>query len=157
MKLLIDESNGSVVLCPKTLPPDIKSPRIVRDASEADLLLIKKGVALIAQPIDPQNHEGAWKLVETVKPKVIPRSISAVQLRLLLPKLGLGSNASEASEIVSTKIDQNPDPIQRAELHTLFEYSTYFHREDPRLIALATALGITTEQLDNGFILAATL
>ena len=80
--------------------------------------------------------------------KLPPPSVTQIsprQIRMALTQMGL-RNAVEA---VVAAGDQN--------LKDWYEFSTYFDRNHPQVLAMATALNVTDAQVDALFDLAATL
>lgn len=76
----------------------------------------------------------------------VPQSITARQARLALNQAGLRQQVEDA---IANSNDQD--------LKDEWEYAQYIERKWPALIALTTGLGMTRQQLDNLFILGATL
>jgi hypothetical protein len=107
---------------------------------EAD---IQTGLLTVAPPERP--------VVEPPpEPAAVPNVVTRRQARqalLLAGKLG----------DVQPAIDAIPDPIQRGMVQIEWDDSQEFHRNRPTLISLATAIGVTSEQLDALFIQAAAL
>lgn len=90
------------------------------------------------------------EIAELQKIKV-PQVVTNVQLRLALIKAGHSVIA------ITGFINSMPNGQQKEEILTLWEYSNYMHRNDSNLIAMATQLNFTEEELNNLFILANTL
>lgn len=82
---------------------------------------------------------------------VVPENVSARQIRLWLI-----SNGVSLAQI-ETLIDNIPDQQQREFTRVEWEYAPYIERNHPMVSTFATALGLTSEQVDAGFITAATL
>mgnify|MGYP003638401034 CR=1 FL=1 len=78
-------------------------------------------------------------------PPPVPASVTPRQARLLLLSQGLLSQ-------VTTLIAQQPEAAQIA-----WEYASEFRRDDPLLLSLAASLNLTSQQLDEFFISAASL
>lgn len=78
-------------------------------------------------------------------PKAVPASVTPRQVRLLLLSQGLLSQVTEliAQQDEATKI--------------AWEYASEFRRDDPLLLSLAISLNLTSQQLDDFFIAAASL
>lgn len=81
----------------------------------------------------------------------VPNSISARQVRLWLI-----DNDISLSD-VDNAIDSIPDPKLRDKTRVEWEYAPYIERTHPLLDALASNLGLTSEQIDLGFIAASLL
>lgn len=79
----------------------------------------------------------------------IPQTVTMRQARLALMGAGMLSSVSQA-------IDALPSP-QKEAASIEWEYSQEVHRNRPLVQMLAPALGLTSEQLDQLFITAATL
>ena len=86
----------------------------------------------------------------TVTPPVVPQIISRAQAKAALILNGrIGS--------VQPAIDAIPDPLQKALVQNDWDERLNFERTNATLIALATGLGMTSDQLDQLFIAGATL
>ena len=83
-------------------------------------------------------------------PTPIPQSVTRRQARQALLLAGLLSSVQAA-------IDGIPDPIQRGLAQIEWDDSQAFERDRPLLIALATALGLDSAELDQPFITASGL
>ena len=79
-------------------------------------------------------------------PTNVPETISARQIRLWL----IGNNISLAS--VEAVINSIEDVQLRERTLVEWEYAPYIERNHPLLEALASSLGLTNEQIDQGFI-----
>lgn len=80
----------------------------------------------------------------------MPQSVTRRQARQALLLAGVLADVQPA-------IDAIPDAAQRAMMQIEWDDSQTFERQRPSLIALASALGLTSEQLDGLFIQAASL
>ena len=90
----------------------------------------------------------AGEITKPVPPEfIVPSSITPLQALLAIDKSGM-SAAYEAWSIDPTRTFAEKAFINRAQV---------WDRSDPLMIAGATALGLTSAQLDQLFILAATL
>lgn len=83
-------------------------------------------------------------------PIVVPQAVTRRQAKQALLLAGKLSSVQPA-------IDAIPDPIQRAMVQIEWDDSQMFERNRPALIALGTALGLTSGQLDDLFVQAGTL
>lgn len=83
-------------------------------------------------------------------PLIVPQVISRAQAKLALLGVGLLS-------AVQSAIDAVPDPAMRAAMQIEWDDRLTFERTNPTLIALATGLGMSSTQLDQLFIVGATL
>jgi hypothetical protein len=86
---------------------------------------------------------------ETIQTPV-PRSVTRRQARQALLLSGKLAQVQPA-------IDSIPDPIQRGMIQIEWDDSQTFERNRPALIALATAIGLDSPQIDNLFIEASKL
>lgn len=95
-------------------------------------------------------YEGATvqEIAEFNKP-IIPQIVTNAQFRLAL--IESGQSISNINAFINSK----EEPI-RDVLNSLWEYANHFERQNPQLIQMATLLGLTSEKLDNLFILANT-
>lgn len=84
--------------------------------------------------------------VWVVVPVSVPETISARQIRLWL----IDNNISLAS--VEAVINSIEDVQLRERTLVEWEYAPYIERSHPLLEALASNLGLTNEQIDQGFI-----
>jgi hypothetical protein len=84
-----------------------------------------------------------WEMTEA--PVVVPASVTPRQVRLLLLQQDL-------LDQVETLISQRDRASQ-----ITWAYAIEFHRDDPLLLALATDLNLTSEEVDAFFIAAAQL
>jgi hypothetical protein len=84
-------------------------------------------------------------------PVVVPDSISARQVRLWL----IDNNISLTS--VESAIDTIVDEKLREKTRVEWEYAPYIERNHPLIESLAQYLGLTSEQIDQGFIIASQL
>ena len=82
-----------------------------------------------------QNEQGDY----------IPQKLSRAQARGALILVGL-------IDQVQTAIDTIEDPLQRALLQNDWDNRQDFQRDYPQLLTIATALGLTDEQIDQLFI-----
>lgn len=79
---------------------------------------------------------------------VVPESVTRRQARQALLLAGLLDSVQPA-------IDAIPDPIERGLVQIDWDDSQEFERHRPTLLMLASALGLTEEQVDTLFIAAA--
>lgn len=89
--------------------------------------------------------------IESVKntPISVPQVVSMRQARLALLSAGLLSKVSDAVQAL-------PDAVGDAS-RIEWEYAGTIQRKHPLVTTLGASLGLTTEQIDNLFIMAATL
>lgn len=80
----------------------------------------------------------------------IPKVVTPRQIRLALVVSGIPIS------VIESTIDSLPEP-QKSMTRITWEYSTEFQRSNPMLAAMSPMLGLTSEQVDNLFVLAATL
>ena len=89
-----------------------------------------------------------WNVPKEVPPPIVnavPQAVTPLQIRMAINMLGL----REAVEAYVATLDQTSQDA--------WEYATIIERSNPILINGAIAMGKTTEDLDNMFILASTL
>jgi hypothetical protein len=87
---------------------------------------------------------------ESLSP-VVPESVSARQIRLWLVRHGISLSQ------VETAIDSIQDIMQRDSVRVEWEYAPYVERSHPMLVPLASALGLTEQQVDIAFIEASSI
>jgi hypothetical protein len=94
-----------------------------------------------------------WSVVECgpLPTPVVPASVSARQIRLWLISNGVSLAQIDAL------IDNLPDQMQREYTRVEWDYAPYVERSHPMIATFAAALWLTEEQVDAGFITAATL
>lgn len=95
-----------------------------------------------AVEVAPINNKQTWELV--VIPKEVPQSITPLQAKLQLLKLGL---LDEVETLVTGD--------RTAQLY--WEYASIIERDNAVLLLMATQLGLTSEQVDEMFIEASKL
>jgi len=88
--------------------------------------------------------------IEAAQKARVPQTVTRRQARHALLLAGLLDNVQPA-------IDSIADPVQRSMAQIEWDDSQQFERKRPLLIALAAALGLGEEALDNLFIQAAQL
>lgn len=79
----------------------------------------------------------------------VPQIVTNAQFRLALIESGQSISA------INAFINSKEEPL-RDVLNSLWEYANHFERQNTQLIAMAELLGLTSEQLDDLFILANT-
>ena len=136
-------------------PPPEFNP-IIQRAQEIAPVLTDKG-----------HYEQQWEIVELFSTQAekdaaiaadieakrkasVPASVTRRQAKQALLLNGLLANVQPA-------IDAIPDAAQRAMIQIEWDDSQVFERDRPALIALGSALGLTSVQLDDLFIGAAQL
>lgn len=95
-----------------------------------------------AVEVAPVNNKQTWELIEI--PKVVPQSITPLQAKLQLLKLGL---LDEVEALVTGD--------RTTQLY--WEYASIIERDNAVLLSMATQLGLTSEQVDDMFIEASKL
>ena len=90
----------------------------------------------------PINNKQTWELIEI--PKVVPQSITPLQAKLQLLKLGL---LDEVEALVTGD--------RTAQLY--WEYASVVERDNAVLLLMANSIGLTSEQVDEMFIEASKL
>lgn len=91
----------------------------------------------------PESHQ-------YVNPSYAIDSVKNMQLRLALIDFGIMPSA------VDSAISAMESGAIKETFHTLWNYAVIFERTDDKLISMATALGLTSEQTDALFRLAST-
>ena len=81
----------------------------------------------------------------------VPESVSARQIRLWLVRHGISLSQVEIA------IDSIQDIMQRDSVRIEWEYAPYVERSHPMLVPLASALGLTEQQVDMAFIEASSI
>jgi len=81
---------------------------------------------------------------------VVPQSVTNAQFRLALIDSGISISN------INSYINGIEDETQKETIQSLWEYANYFERANQQLGAMAQLLGLSSEQLDNLFILANT-
>jgi hypothetical protein len=87
---------------------------------------------------------------ESLSP-VVPESVSARQIRLWLVRHGVSLSQVDAA------IDNISNQLERDSVRVEWDYAPYVERSHPMLIPLASALGLTEQQVDQAFIEAASI
>lgn len=100
----------------------------------------------------PTANPPGWYVEEPVEPEptevYVPQEVTMRQARLALLDAGLLS-------VIDSTIDTMPEP-QKTHVKIEWEYSAKVERNSNLVQQMATALGLTTEQLDQLFIQANT-
>lgn len=102
------------------------------------------------------RDDGNWSLLPDSTDDLpelpdVPSSVTARQIRLWLVRHGVSLAQVDAA------IDAIPDAQQREECRVEWDYAPYVERTHPMLLPLASALGLTSEQVDEAFREAATI
>ena len=105
--------------------------------------MVRQGNSLVFDQTRMDQH------TQAVKPPV-PQSVTRRQARQALLLAGLLDNVQPA-------IDAIEDPTQRGLMQIEWADSQEFQRHRPALLGLAAALGLTSAQIDQLFITAASL
>lgn len=104
--------------------------------------------AYVAENAIPESriwHDGSRVVIKDAEPIVVHESVSPRQIRQALTAVGLRAGVEAA---VSAG-DQD--------LKDWWEFSTAFERNHPMVIGMANGLNVSSEQLDQLFILASSL
>ena len=98
-----------------------------------------------------ENHKyiesATQEEIEAHQRSLIPSTAKNMKFRLALIKAGISLNA------INNAINSMPDGVKKEQIQTLWEFADFFERTDATLIGMAQSLGITSEQLDNLFII----
>jgi hypothetical protein len=92
-------------------------------------------------------EDGVWVIPPVIIP--IPQEITMRQARLVLLERGLLANVQPA-------IDSLPEP-NKTKAQIEWEYSNALQRDNPFVTTLGTALGLSSDDIDNLFITASRL
>ena len=90
-----------------------------------------------------------WEL-QPAAPTPIPKIVTMRQARLALLQ-------NELLNQVDISINNIQDETEREQVRITWEYATEVERNNPMIKNLSERLGLTSDQLDNLFILASTL
>lgn len=82
--------------------------------------------------------------------KTVPRVVSPRQIRIALIASGFTLSTIESA------IAALPEP-DRSFAQVSWEYSTEFQRDNPLILSMSPALGLTSQQIDSLFVAASTL
>ena len=110
-----------------------------------NMTIIVDDLSLIPEGVEYQEME----FTEPVTPIEVPQIVTNAQFRLAL--IESGQSISNINAFINSK----EEPL-RDVLNSLWEYANHFERQNPQLITMAELLGLTSEQLDQLFILANT-
>jgi len=94
---------------------------------------------------------GQWAQVHTLE-DIPPPTVAEIVLSPTQFHTALRVNGLDAA--VKTAISEMPDQVQKASAEVRLEYASAFHRTDPLVTALASAVGLTDEQVDAMWIAA---
>lgn len=97
-----------------------------------------------------QDEASQW-LESLHSPVYIPQQVTMAQARKALILSGVSITA------VNAAIAAIVDPVERQLAETDWEYATTMRRQSPLVTSLAPVLGLTDEEIDDLFVLAATL
>jgi tape measure domain-containing protein len=97
---------------------------------------------------DKTSFDAALATADLSEPKPVPQTVTSRQAVQALILFGVTEEAVDAA------IARIPDPLQRALVSAEWRRSQTFERSRPALIALAKALGMGSDQLDQLFITA---
>ncbi|MCA0214506.1 MAG: hypothetical protein LCH79_15180 [Proteobacteria bacterium] len=150
-KLLVNAPSGAQELL--TVGPGggyFDSSRVLWDEREDGRLpeitfggMVRNGNALVFSQARMDEHMAATR-------PPVPQSVTRRQAKQALALNNL-------LHLVQPAIDAITDETQRTLMQIEWADSQEFHRNRPALIGLATALGLTSEQLDSLFVQAAAL
>lgn len=95
------------------------------------------------------SYDGQDFTAPTQAPATVPQEITMRQARLALLDIGLLAN-------VQTAINTLPEP-DKTKAQIEWEYSNALQRDNPFVTTLGTALGLSSDDIDNLFITASGL
>ena len=101
-----------------------------------------KQAGFYAIEVAPINNVQTWELREI--PKVVPQSITPLQAKLQLLKLGL------LDEVEALVVNDRTSQLY-------WEYASVIERDNAVLLLMANSIGLTSEQVDEMFIEASKL
>lgn len=90
--------------------------------------------------------EEVEKFQDEVEELIVPNAVSQMRLRKALILAGI--SVSSINDAIAAIVDDT----QRELIYTMWEYAVVFERSDVTLNQMATALGISQNQLDQLFI-----
>lgn len=90
-----------------------------------------------------QWQDGAWAAIPSPVPSTDPNDYP-LQRYQFLAMLTIGNLAS----LVEPAVASITDPVQKAVAQAKFDATQVFQRDDPMLVMLATAAGLTSAQVD---------
>jgi hypothetical protein len=108
---------------------------------------------MVAVRAAPELVGGMWQerwTLEPAPPPPVPMTAGMRQARLVLLQAGLLDQVDIAIAAVE-------DPVERRQIQITWEYSSDVSRNDPLVLRLATAFGLSDTQVDDLFRGAATL
>jgi hypothetical protein len=115
--------------------------------------LLRKGWVEAAQPaFNPQTHSASWVNGAWVVSEIVPEVPAEVPLwafRAILTVSGIAQN-------VDAMLDALDEP-QKTIAKTQWVYGNFIVRSHPLIVALGSQLGMTSTQIDDVFIQAASL
>lgn len=106
---------------------------------------------------DVLNSWEAQRVADTAAPAPAPVPVSGVPQEVTRRQARQALIMSGKFDLVQPAIDAISDPVQRALMQSEWDDSQTFQRNRPALIQMATAIGLSSEDIDNLFTLAATL
>lgn len=132
--------------------PGFLQSHTIEDLAAKD---VPSGVSYLIKDVSdlPSEDQDRW-LVDwdtgeiTVGPELLPplRPLTARQIRLaLLSVMGTGYDAQVTGAINAAIADET----EKAAALIAWEYATQFQRDEPLVMALGVALGMTSEQIDT--------
>jgi hypothetical protein len=102
------------------------------------------------------ESSGSWDIVPLPPPPIeIPSAISAWQARAALKLTPLENG--NLFDVVEQAIYSLPDGPQKIVIQTAWENNASFERNSPTILAIASSLNLTEEQIDSLFILGGSL
>ena len=94
-----------------------------------------------------QQVANGWRAAEYVAPPQVPQVVRAAQLRQWL----VDADLADSVEALFANPGAWPDEKSRKKAQARWEYEVNIHRDDPMLVNLSQALGLTSEQVDAAF------
>ena len=105
-----------------------------------------------------QEEFNEWRLQNPEPPQVIsvPQSVGSGQIRAALIVSGVANSDDALSATIEAALDQISDPAQKQIAITLWRNASEFRRDNQFITMAQIMLGMTNEQIDDLFRLAAT-
>lgn len=141
-QLLVNLPTGEVEYYPNDSATSRPHHKVVAVTPDIETLL-GQGGPFRWQPDDLENPEGSGALIKMELEDPVPSEIEPAQLREWLIRNG-------KLNAVNAAISALPDP-EKTIMASWFEYARQIRRSNPKVVALAQALGMTDEQVDQAF------
>lgn len=143
-----DPETGEPIISPRMVPNMVPNPALITSDEAYVSFVMERAIHSYQQLVPAASAPAPAPSPGTVNgvPQVVTKR-QGRQALILTGKLAL----------VQPAIDAIPDATQRALMQAEWDDSNTFERQRPSLIQMATAIGLTSDDLDNLFKFAATL